>query len=1292
MELTTLTKSGRRDSAHRRDMTAQAAAALNAPSYGDLPETDSAAASGSATPPTPCTGAAWRPSAAGHRHDRVSDNTRRCCSGPPRHTERRPLHRRSGSDAPHRGLRPGRIRLAATALLVLAAGFGSEARAQTTVISVEPVNTRVEAGEDAQFRVKADPAPSRTLIVLLEEVVRQQRPGQGIVRGRWVNMRRGTTEVITTVGTTERTEQVGLEARPRSDYNVAPSPNHRAVVEVGKGKNVSTVQVRVIEDTITEGETAVFVVAAEPAPEFDLEVTLDVPRASAEDHEDEVDSRFGTGMRVVIPAGRSGIRLEFRTADDDIAEESGFIEVTLDPNGGPGWKIDKPAAVARYASARVDILDNDRTSISVSASSASITEGETVTFTVTSSPLPGTAPFDGDVDVTLDIAGTGAFGVTTGPVSLQIPRGQTQVSHSVATVDDNVALDHGSVTASVSCEPATRCVVKDPARVEIRDNEPEIRAWPNLPGEPISRSEDNRRSAEGSQVGFWLQKSARTGSTTQVYYKLEITGGFSAYHGLATNTLPRDGQIDIIDFADGRPGGADSINLQVVDDEHYQGAPGRIRLTLLPDNAGQPVAYHVSSSQDTASWIIDNDDPAELPVHTWNFRLNMNLPLNPPLCWSPYPGAAKYNVLIEARDTGSQVENVDITRRCRTIDGGQRIVVTALDAEGMSVTYPSDPVCTNSEGTGLASCTAPEPWLSPSFRVVSAADSPTVYPQIQWDPYPGATGYEVHFRRPAAGSHQFDSTAANMVNVVDEYTARARAKLGGSRVTAWTKWFHTCRPPTTTRGGDMTTLSRDPHPGCYDANRPTIIMSLSDTSIVEGGEVILKLIADNQEVVNGLKLRFAENGSFGAKAGALFGPGLTTIGNGYETVSLSIGSGSGGREFKITTEDDTTAEDDGSVTATLLPGSNYNLPQNPTLTVEIRDDDSGAAGNSGAQGWANPNFRVTDTTDPPHIEWDPYPNASGYTVEFTRPVNWSGRKDDGYAEMSNTSPEYTMRTKAHLSNGAESEWTDWFNTCRPPNVHTGGPSDPPNCTSAQPAQSWDPNFSVNAGANPPQIEWAPFSGATGYTVEFSDPINWSGRKDGGYAEMYNDGPYYRMRAKAHTAGADTPWSDWFRTCKPPHTATADPPASDADCSPGTAGWDPSFSVDETTNPPQIEWVAHPSGATGYTAQFNLPIDWTGAKNNGFAEMSHPGPQYRMRVKAHLADGAEEWTGWFLTCRPPFAFTGTDAQGAPVCVDASGVAVQNVPPVSAIPAVGTLLLAGLLGLIGARRGRRRSCCG
>lgn len=640
------------------------------------------------------------------------------------------------------------------------------------------------------------PFAPQLLNVRTERVVR--RPGQGIVQTGWVNIPRGATEAPYAVSTESDTEQVSLEVRPASGYRVAASPNHRAVVQVGETADVSTVQVRVIEDTITEGETAVFVVAAEPAPATDLTVTVDVPRAPAANHEDEDDSRFGTGKPVVIPAGRSGIRLEFRTANDDVGEESGYIQVTLDPNGGTGWKIDKPAGVARHASARVDILDDDRVSLSVAASSESIAEGESVTFTVTSSTLPGTAPFDGNVDLTLDIAATGDFGVTAGPVSLQIPRGQTQVAHSVTTTDDDVAEDPGEVTASVSCTHTTRCVVESSAQVEVIDNEPEVRVQPQLftetahpfGSEPIIREGDPKVTGVDSELSFWLTKSHASPQLVNVKNRICIHGGFSL-GGIFSDLNPCRDYPGIEVGDSGRP----VTTMELIDDNYYQPAPGRLTFEILENSGG---GYHVPKDpkQRIATWIIENDDPSELPVHEWNFWVNNQLTNAPPVCWSAYPGAAKYNAYVTDQHN-RQVSDNDITGRCIRPGGDNILVVTALDGEGRAITQPSNPVCTSNDETSVWPCESPPvPWFDPNFRVNDTTDPP----QIVWDPYPGAAEYRTEFRRGGTNSDTNTSPAANMDNADDEYTVRARAEFSDGTITAWTKWFHTCRPPKVTVG------------------------------------------------------------------------------------------------------------------------------------------------------------------------------------------------------------------------------------------------------------------------------------------------------------------------------------------------------------------------------------------------------------------------------------------------------------------------------------------------------------
>ena len=196
-------------------------------------------------------------------------------------------------------------------------------------------------------------------------------------------------------------------------------------------------------------------------------------------------------------------------------------------------------------------------------------------------------------------------------------------------------------------------------------------------------------------------------------------------------------------------------------------------------------------------------------------------------------------------------------------------------------------------------------------------------------------------------------------------------------------------------------------------------------------------------------------------------------------------------------------------------------------------------------------FRVNASTNPPRIEWNAHPNATGYTVEFHRPVQWSGRMDGRYAPMSNSLFRYTMRAKAHTASG-DTEWTDWFVTCRPPTVRQGGNTmstdketanecDAPSGGDSGSPEWTEANLHVNAGTSPPQIEWDAYPNATGYTVQFTRPMHWSGRKDRGYAEMSHRGPKYTMRVKAHLAGgAETAWTDWINTCRPPRVHDGDP--------------------------------------------------------------------------------------------------------------------------------------------------------
>ncbi len=142
-------------------------------------------------------------------------------------------------------------------------------------------------------------------------------------------------------------------------------------------------------------------------------------------------------------------------------------------------------------------------------------------------------------------------------------------------------------------------------------------------------------------------------------------------------------------------------------------------------------------------------------------------------------------------------------------------------------------------------------------------------------------------------------------------------------------------------------------------------------------------------------------------------------------------------------------------------------------------------------GWASPNFRAVDGS-PPLIQWDAYPEATGYTVEFTAPINWTGRKDNGHAEMFNAGPQYTMRAKAH-GDGWESEWTDWFNTCRPPYVHQGGPNDPPDCVESTESTETPPTADAGSDRQAERSERVELSGTGASHADGSQELSYQWR-------------------------------------------------------------------------------------------------------------------------------------------------------------------------------------------------------
>ena len=181
---------------------------------------------------------------------------------------------------------------------------------------------------------------------------------------------------------------------------------------------------------ITEGDDASFTVTVSPQPSSSMPVSLTVSQSGAV-------LPINSARHILISNYLSRpVTIKVRTVDDSTDEADGTVTVTVDDI--QGYAVSTTAGSATLA-----VSDNDVPELSI-ASDGNVTEGSAASFTITASPTPHTA-----LTANVDITAAGSFGVTTGAQTVTIPTSGSK-SFTVSTSGDTIDEPNGSVTATLS--------------------------------------------------------------------------------------------------------------------------------------------------------------------------------------------------------------------------------------------------------------------------------------------------------------------------------------------------------------------------------------------------------------------------------------------------------------------------------------------------------------------------------------------------------------------------------------------------------------------------------------------------------------------------------------------------------------------------------------------------------------------------------------------------------------------------------------------------------------------------
>ena len=165
-----------------------------------------------------------------------------------------------------------------------------------------------------------------------------------------------------------------------------------------------------------------------------------------------------TAGTLTIARGATTATLTVTVAQDTADEPSETFTVTL---SGP-----VNGELSADDSATGTIQDDDPSVVTIAAVSATVTEGSPAAFAVSRGIVD-----DMDLAVTLSSTQTGAFITASLPTTATISNGQSSTTVSIATVDDQVTEDHGSVTVTIQTGTGYTPGTPASATVAIQDDD-----------------------------------------------------------------------------------------------------------------------------------------------------------------------------------------------------------------------------------------------------------------------------------------------------------------------------------------------------------------------------------------------------------------------------------------------------------------------------------------------------------------------------------------------------------------------------------------------------------------------------------------------------------------------------------------------------------------------------------------------------------------------------------------------------------------------------------------------------
>ncbi len=790
------------------------------------------------------------------------------------------------------------------------------------VVSVSAGDGITEGG-DATFTITASPAPAADLSV---SVTVSASGDYGATTGQQTVTIPTTGSVTLTVGTTnDDTEKSDGSVTATLDtpavdagYTVSSSQG-AATVAVADDDGLPEVSI-VGGGNATEGGDASFTITATPAPAADLDVSVTVSASG--------DYGATTGQQTVTIPTTGSFTLTVGTTNDDVNETDGSVTATLDtPAADAGYTVS-----ATQAAATVVVEDDDVPEVSISAGS-DVTEGGDATFTITASPTPAA-----DLDVSVTVSQSGDYAAATGQQTVTIPT-TGSVTLTVGTTNDDADETDGSVTATLDTPAAdagyTVSATQGAATVNVADDDE--------PTPEVSISAGNGVT-EGGDATFTITASPVPAADLDVSVTVSASGDYGATTGKQTVTIPITGSV--------------TLTVSTTDDGANE-ANGSVTATL--DTPAADAGYTVSSSQGAATVSVSDDDVPEISISAGNgvteggdatFTLTANpvpasnLDVSLTVSQSGDYGATTGPKTVTISSSGSATFTVGTTDdQTDEADGSvTATLVNGADYNLGATTTASVDVADDDDAPVFTACTA-LPTVAVSDAEALPSDSAADFTiSLDCMPSRAVTVYYSHVREGSIDRTDkivlTSGAPSQTVSVEIKGTKRLEVQV-----------VYVLGAPNNRAKGSLRIVSERQRL----VTPPTIpVVSISGgTGVTEGGDATFTVTASPAPTANlDVSVTVSQSGDYGATTGA-------------QTVTIPT---SGSATLTVGTTDDQIHEQNGSITATLVGGADYDLGTSKTATVSVADDDDPPvvtiSGGSGITEGGNASFTVSATPAP----------------------------------------------------------------------------------------------------------------------------------------------------------------------------------------------------------------------------------------------------------------------------------------------------------------------------------------